>query len=202
MEEELQILHILPNEGPSNTIPMHSLLSFLVLASWSLSTGFRTSSFSLRSLTTTRIAATADENPLDTKTVMTTTEKEKDFQNTLDNLLIEARANNAAAGKEEGAEFSIEEMRIASEEMKKLKESNSGTSSVVTQSAEDKLKARLTSYGDDKEIAQPTNTEGGGFGKKIAIFGALTLVFSAALLPIIDKIFPDPPSIQNSISSK
>ena len=53
---------------------------------------------------------------------MTTTEKEKDFQNTLDKLLIEARANNAAAGKEEGAEFSIEEMRIASEEMKKLKE--------------------------------------------------------------------------------
>ena len=148
------------------------------------------------------MAATADENPIDIKKAMTTTEKEKDFQKTLDNLLIEARANNAAAGKEEGTEFSLEEMKIASEEMKKLKASNTATTSDVSQSVEEKLKARLTSYGDDKEIAQPPRTESGGFGKKIAIFGALTLVFSAALLPIIDKIFPDPPSIQNSISSK
>ena len=181
---------------------MHGLLPFLVLASWSLSTGFLTPSFSLRSVTSTRTAATADENPLDAKRAMTTIEKEKDFQKTLDNLLIEARANNAAAGKEEGAEFSLEDMRIASEEMKKLQTSNNEITSGVSQSAEEKLRARLTSYGDDKEIAQPARTESGDFGKKLAIFGALTLVFSAALLPIIDKIFPDPPSIQNSISSK
>ena len=181
---------------------MHTLLPILVLASWSLTAGLLTAPFSFRISTSTRIAATADENPLETKKAMTTTEKEKDFQKTLDNLLTEARANNAAAGKEEGAEFSLEDMKIASEEMKKLKASNTEITLDMSPSAEEKLKARLTSYGEDKEFVQTPRTEDGGFGKKIAIFGALTLVFSAALLPIIDKIFPDPPSIQNSISSK
>lgn len=145
------------------------------------------------------MASSDDSTPI-AKTPMTITEKEKDFQNTLDNLLEEARSNNALLGKAEGGEFSVEDMAVAAEEMKKLKVYNSEVQG-GNAASEAALNLKLKSF----EIEQLESSDvqpGGGIGKKLAIFGALTLVFAAILLPIIDKIFPDPPSIETSISGK
>lgn len=144
------------------------------------------------------MASSDDSTPI-AKIPMTISEKETDFQNTLDNLLIEARNNNALLGKAEGAEFSAEDMAVAVEEMRKLKDYNTGLKGESSDS-ETALNLKLKSF----EITPPvaSNIQSGGVGNKIAIFGALTIVFAAILLPIIDKIFPDPPSIETSISSK
>lgn len=175
------------------------LLSLLV-ASCSFSSGFHVQSIRSRYHKSMKHMASSDDStPID-KIPMTISEKEKDFQKTLDNLLVEARSNNALLGKAEGGEFSAEDMAVAAEEMKKLKVYNSEVKgdNAVSETA---LNLKLKSF----EIAQPVSSNvqpGGGVGKKLAIFGALTLVFAAILLPIIDKIFPDPPSIETSISSK
>jgi hypothetical protein len=170
----------------------------LLVASCSFSAGFHLKSIRSRFHKSTKCMASSDDSA--PKIPMTISEKEKDFQKTLDNLLVEARSNNALLGKAEGGEFSVEDMAVAAEEMKKLKTYNSEikADSTVSESA---LNLKLKSF----EIAQPDSSNvqsSGGFGKKLAIFGALTIVFAAILLPIIDKIFPDPPSIENSISSK
>lgn len=177
---------------------MLGLIFALLLATCSSLTGFKVQTTRFRcSISSFRMAA-SEEVPTGSKIPMTVTEKEKDFQNTLDNLLVEARANNALTNGVDGA-FSEEQIKLAAEEMKKLNLSNNGSAAVALQNQE-KLEARLKSFGDDA----PNNetSAGGGIFKKIAIFGALTLVFAAVLLPIIDKIFPDPPSIETSISGK
>ena len=177
---------------------MLGLLLALLLASCSSLTGFKVQTTRFRCSIPAIRSSTPDEVPTSSKTPMTITEKEKDFQNTLDNLLVEARANNALTSGADGA-FSEEQIKLAAEEMKKLNLSNNGSAAVALQNQE-KLEARLKSFEDDA----PNNeaSAGGGVFKKIAIFGALTLVFAAVLLPIIDKIFPDPPSIETSISGK
>ena len=177
---------------------MLGLLLVLLLATCSSLTGFKVQNTRFRcSIPAVRMSS-QDEVPAGPKIPMTVTEKEKDFQNTLDNLLVEARANNALTSGVDGT-FSEEQIKLAAEEMKKLNLSNNGSAAVALQNQE-KLEARLKSFED----GAPSNeaSAGGGFFKKIAIFGALTLVFAAVLLPIIDKIFPDPPSIETSISGK
>ena len=174
---------------------MYAVTLVVLLLSCTLSESFQSPRFRITGLAKLRAA---DESNVDTKSPMTIVEKEADFQNTLDGLLAEARANNAAQGKAEGEDFTDEEIAIATAELKQLKFLNS---------KEELAKAAISvqkvgKSWESEEMAAET-PKGGGPLKTLAIFGALTLVFAAVLLPIIDKIFPDPPStIESSISSK
>ena len=129
---------------------------------------------------------------------MTIAEKEREFQITLDKLLAEARANNASAGKLEGEDFTDEEIAKASAELKQLKFLNS-----KEELAKVAIKAKKQSWEEDVESVKAAPAAAAGLAiKQLAIFGALTIVFASILLPIIDKIFPDPPSIESSITAK
>lgn len=166
----------------------------LCLLSCILSDSFYTPAFRLKNVSGFQklLQASSDASDISKVSDMTIVEKERDFQNTLDKLLLEARANNALSGKAEGEDFTDEEIAIAAAELKQLKFLNS---------KEQLEKVQVKRSWEIEEDAAPAPQSGGVF-KKIAIFGALTIVFAAILLPIIDKIFPDPPSIESSITSK
>lgn len=79
--------------------------------------------------------------------------------------------------------------------MKKLKIDSS--ENILTLSANEKanVKKILSEEGND------VKAEGGPI-KTVAIFIGLLLAFTTILLPIIDKIFPDAPTVETSSTSQ
>ena len=175
---------------------MFSASIALFLISCILTESFYTPAFRLKSVSSFQKLRASDASDAGKASDMTIVEKEKDFQNTLDKLLAEARANNALLGKVEGEDFTDEEIAIAAAELKQLKFLNSKEE---VEKAGTIIQTKRSWEIDEAPAPPPTS---GGPLKQIAIFGALTILFASVLLPIIDKIFPDPPSIESSIISK
>jgi hypothetical protein len=167
------------------------LLTVMVLNSVS----FHDTALSFRRLTAFKHIKASEDGKSD-YSAMTIAEKEKDFQNSLDSMLAEARTNNAATGNGDG-EFSNEALALASIELKKLK-ADDITEKKISLSLNAKDIATVKDTLDDKIIIP--NTPAGTL-KTVAIFFALTIAFAAFLLPIIDKIFPDPPAIDSSVTT-
>lgn len=172
------------------------LLLFMIL--FVVSDSFQTPSFRLRATVGFQtLKKASDESTPSAESTLTIAEKEKEFQVTLDNLLAEARANNASSGKVEGEDFTDEEIAKASAELKQLKFLNS-----KEELAKVAIKLKKQSWEDDESVKAAPAAASGLAIKQLAIFGALTIVFASILLPIIDRIFPDPPSIESSITTK
>lgn len=176
---------------------MHAYPLLLFLISCILSESFQTPSFRLRAVTGFLKLKATDDSTTATESTLTIAEKEREFQITLDKLLAEARANNASSGKLEGEDFTDEEIAKASAELKQLKFLNS-----KEELAKVAINAKKQSWEDDESVKAAPAAAAGLAIKQLAIFGALTIVFASILLPIIDKIFPDPPSIESSITAK